>query len=307
MRNRVPALRWLFEQAFGLSARRKFPTWRRDRFKARPAGGRAGGREVVLFADTFNATFDPEIIDAAVRTLTAGGYRVHVPRATDSSRRPLCCGRTFLSVGKVNSARAEMARSLAAVQPFLERGVPIVGLEPSCLFSFRDELLALLPGDAAKRASAHAFLFEEFIAREAKALRFAPALSPIGEKAVLHGHCHQKAFGAMAATEATLRLIPGLSVDTIDSSCCGMAGAFGYQAETIDISFSMAELSLLPAVRRCSETTFIVADGTSCRQQIQDGTGRKAVHVATLLAASIEASTAAAAGAVRNHAGEGAH
>jgi FAD/FMN-containing dehydrogenase/Fe-S oxidoreductase len=305
LRNRVRALRWLFEKALGLSARREFPVWRRDRFEAHQAAvGPADGREVVLFADTFNTAFDPEIIDAAMQTLTGAGYRVHFPEAADRSRRPLCCGRTFLSVGNVERARSEMKRSLAALRPFFERGVPIVGLEPSCLLSFRDEVLALLPGDDAKLASAHALLFEEFIAREAEAGRFAPALSPIGEKAVLHGHCHQKAFGAMGATEATLRLIPGLAVDTVDSSCCGMAGAFGYQAETIDISLAMAELSLLPAVRKCPETTFIVADGTSCRHQIQDGAGRKAVHVATLLAASLDAGTRAAAGLVPNDAYE---
>jgi FAD/FMN-containing dehydrogenase/Fe-S oxidoreductase len=304
LRNRLPVLRYLSERAFGLSARRKFPAWRRDRFEAQQAAvGPAEAGEVVFFADTFNTAFDPEIIDAAMRTLTGAGYRLHFPRAADSSRRPLCCGRTFLSIGDVKSARAEMTRTLAALRPFFERGVPMVGLEPSCLFSFRDEVPALVGGDDAKRASAHALLFEEFIAREAKAGRFAPTLSPIGEKALLHGHCHQKAFGAMGATQATLRLIPGLSVDTVDSSCCGMAGAFGYQAETIDISLAMAELSLLPAIRQCAEGTFIVADGTSCRQQIRDGAGRDAVHVATLLAASIEAGARAAAGTVSKDAG----
>jgi FAD/FMN-containing dehydrogenase/Fe-S oxidoreductase len=288
LRNDVAALRWLTEKALGLTARRPLPAWRHDRFTPLlGAVGLADGREVVLWADTFNATFDREIIDAGINTLTGAGYRVHVPRATDGTRRPLCCGRTFLSVGHVERARAEMKRTLAALRPFFQRRVPMVGLEPSCLFTFRDEILAILPGAEAQRASAHALLFEEFIAREAKAGRFAPRLGPIGEKALLHGHCHQKAFGAMGATETTLRLIPGLAVDTVDSGCCGMAGAFGYQAETIGISLAIAELSLLPAVRQTAEGTYIVADGTSCRHQIEDGTGRKAVHVATLLAASI--------------------
>jgi FAD/FMN-containing dehydrogenase/Fe-S oxidoreductase len=296
LRNRIPALRFLFEKAFGLSARRKLPAWRRDRFATRQtAVGPADGQDVVLFADTFNTAFDPEIIDAATRTLTAAGYRVHFPQAADGFQRPLCCGRTFLSVGDVEAARAEMTRSLVALRPFFERGVPVIGLEPSCLLSFRDEVLSLLPGDDARRASANALLFEEFIAREAKAGRFTPSLAPIGEKALLHGHCHQKAFGAMGATETTLRLIPGLSVETVDSSCCGMAGAFGYQAETIDISLAIAELSLLPAVRQCQKGTFVVADGTSCRHQIEDGAARKAVHVATLLAASIDAAATATA------------
>jgi len=175
------------------------------------------------------------------------------------------------------------------LRPFFERGVPMVGLEPSCLFGFRDEVLAILPGAEAQHASTHTLLFEEFIAREAEGGRFAPRLGPIGDKALLHGHCHQKAFGAMGAIEATLRLIPGLTVDVVESSCCGMAGAFGYQSESFDMSLAMAELSLLPAVRQAGAGTHIVAGGTSCRHQIEDGTGRNVVHVATMLAASVAA------------------
>ena len=163
--------------------------------------------------------------------------------------------------------------------------MPLVGLEPSCLFTFRDEALAMLPGEASKRAAAHALLFEEFLAREAKAGRFKPGLKPAAQKALLHGHCHQKAFGAMGAVEETLKLIPGLQLEKIESSCCGMAGAFGYQAETAEVSRAMAELSLLPAVRAAdADDAVLVADGTSCRHQIADGAGRQAVHVATFLA-----------------------
>jgi len=288
--NRSPLLRRLMERTLGLSARRPLPVWRRDRF-ASPAGslGPEGGREVVLWADTFNAAFEPETLRAAVSLLVSGGYRVHFPRAADGSRRPLCCGRTFLSVGDVEAARAELSRSLAALAPFLARGVPVLGLEPSCLFTFRDEALALLPGKEAERAAAHAMLFEEFIVREAEAGRFAPRLAPMPGRVLLHGHCHQKAFGAMGAVEAALRLIPGVAVETIQSSCCGMAGAFGYQAETHDVSLAMAELDLLPAVRAADPGCIIVADGTSCRHQIRDGSGRDAVHVARVLADSMEA------------------
>jgi len=288
--NRSPLLRRLMERTLGLSARRPLPVWRRDRF-ASPAGslGPEGGREVVLWADTFNAAFEPETLRAAVSLLVSGGYRVHFPRAADGSRRPLCCGRTFLSVGDVEAARAELSRSLAALAPFLARGVPVLGLEPSCLFTFRDEALALLPGKEAERAAAHAVLFEEFIVREAEAGRFAPRLAPVPGRVLLHGHCHQKAFGAMGAVEAALRLIPGVIVETIQSSCCGMAGAFGYQAETHDVSLAMAELDLLPAVRAADPGCIIVADGTSCRHQIRDGSGRDATHVARLLADSMEA------------------
>ncbi|WP_342236676.1 FAD-binding and (Fe-S)-binding domain-containing protein [Inquilinus sp. OTU3971] len=290
LRDRIPPLARLSERLLGLSARRRLPAWRRDRFRAPAAAvGPEGGKEVVLWADSFNAAFEREALDDAITVLTGAGYRVHLPRPADGSRRPLCCGRTFLSVGDVDSARAEMTRSLAALRPFLERGVPVVGLEPSCLFTFRDEAVALLPGDESRRAAAHALLFEEFVAREAKAGRFAPALAPVATRALLHGHCHQKAFGAMGAVQAALGLIPGLEVETVESSCCGMAGAFGYQAETIDVSLAMAELSLLPAVRQAAPDTVVVADGTSCRHQIRDGAGREAMHVARLLAASMAA------------------
>jgi FAD/FMN-containing dehydrogenase/Fe-S oxidoreductase len=288
LRNRFPALAKLTEALIGFSARRSLPVWRRDRF-APPVGaqGRADGFEVVLWADTFNAAFEPENIHAAIATLTGAGYRVHIARPRDGGR-PLCCGRTYLSVGDVGAAKAEMTRTLEALKPFVMSGMPVLGLEPSCLFSFRDEVLALLPGETARAVAAQAMLVEEFIAREVKAGRFAPRLAPVAERAVLHGHCHQKAFGAMSAVQTALGLIPGLKVETIESSCCGMAGAFGYQAETIDVSLRMAELSLLPAVRAAAPDTLVVADGTSCRHQIHDGTGREALHVVRVLAASME-------------------
>jgi FAD/FMN-containing dehydrogenase/Fe-S oxidoreductase len=287
LRNHVPPLAWLMEKAVGISAKRGLPRWRQDVFKSPAAPlGLEAGPEVVLWADTFNRAFERENLDAAVVVLVGSGYRVHIARAQDGSRRPLCCGRTFLSAGNVEAARAEMARSLAALAPFVARGVPIVGLEPSCLLTFRDELPAVLPGEDASRVAAHALLFEEFIAREAKAGRFAPTLAPISGKVLLHGHCHQKAFGAMGAVEAALRLIPDLDLDIIESSCCGMAGAFGYQAETLDVSKAMAELSLLPAIRNAPDA-IVVADGTSCRHQIAEGTRREAIHVARLLAVSL--------------------
>ncbi|HEY1855961.1 FAD-binding and (Fe-S)-binding domain-containing protein [Acidocella sp.] len=287
LRNRFPALAKLGEKFLGFSARRSLPVWRRDRFTP-PASvqGRADGAEVVLWADTFNAAFEPENITAAIATLTGAGYRVHVAQPPRGGR-PLCCGRTYLSVGDVGAAKVEMTRTLEALKPFVARGVPVLGLEPSCLFSFRDELLVLLPGEVAQAVAVQTMLVEEFIAREIKAGRFSPSLAPVAETAVLHGHCHQKAFGAMGAVQTALSLIPGLKVETIESSCCGMAGAFGYQAETIDMSLRMAELSLLPAVRAAAPDALVVADGTSCRHQIHDGTGREAVHVVRVLAASM--------------------
>ena len=287
LRNRIGALRWLSEKLLGFAASRDLPVWRRDRF-AHPglSFGPENGHEVVLWADSFNAAFEREILDDAICTLMAAGYRVHLAKPADGSSRPLCCGRTYLAVGNVEAAKAEMQRSLAALEPFFARGVALVGLEPSCLFSFRDEALAMLPGDGAKRAAAHALLFEEFIAREAKAGRFKLKLKPATQKVLLHGHCHQKAFGAMGAVEQALRLIPDLKLEKIESSCCGMAGAFGYQAETAEVSVKIGELSLLPAARKAGDAV-LVADGTSCRHQIEQGAGKQAVHVATLLAAHL--------------------
>jgi Fe-S oxidoreductase len=290
LRDRPPAVATLSEWLTGFSARRPLPKWRRDWFDGtknrdarHKAGHDEGTREVVLFADTFNRYFERENLDAALAVLTAGGYRVHLPAPSDGSR-PLCCGRTFLAVGKVDEARREAERTLKALAPFIERGVPVVGLEPSCLFTFRDEIPALFRGDAAKRVAEQAFLFEEFLADEHKAGRLALNLSTLSKRALLHGHCHQKSFGAMGAVETVLRLVPGLDVTPVESSCCGMAGAFGYGADTIDVSLAMAELSLLPAVRKADADALIVADGTSCRQQIRDGTGRAPLHVARVLA-----------------------
>jgi Fe-S oxidoreductase len=293
-RNNSPLLRRLFERFAGISAQRALPAWRRDVFKSdAEATGPADGREVVLFADTFNRAYERENLDDAVRVLVAGGYRVHIPRPADGSR-PLCCGRTFLSAGLVDNARAELDRLVATYAPFALRGVPIVGLEPSCLLTLRDELLSLRADDVAKSISAHALLFEEFLVREAEAGRLQLALGPLDRKALVHGHCHQKSFGAFKPVEQILRLVPKLNVETIESSCCGMAGAFGYGADTYQASIAMAELSLLPVVRRADETTLVVADGTSCRHQIKDGADRSAVHVARVLAMSLDSAQSSA-------------
>ncbi|QCI66469.1 FAD-binding and (Fe-S)-binding domain-containing protein [Phreatobacter stygius] len=294
LRDKLPGLAKLSEKIAAFSARRSLPKWRSDVFAPKqPSEGAAGGRDVVLFADTFNRAFERENLDAAVAVLTAGGYRIHHAVPADGTKRNLCCGRTYLSTGMIDNARIEAERLVAALEPFAIRGVPVIGLEPSCLLTLRDEIPALLKSAASETVSRNAVLFEEFIAAEAKAGRLALPLKALPQaKALLHGHCHQKAFDAMGAVEGTLRLVPGLAVETVESSCCGMAGAFGYHRDTIDVSLAMAELSLLPAVRKADADAIIVADGTSCRHQIADGAGREAVHVARVLAASIAASEA---------------
>ncbi|MEY9362241.1 FAD/FMN-containing dehydrogenase/Fe-S oxidoreductase [Bradyrhizobium yuanmingense] len=288
LRNGSPLLRRLFERFAGISARRALPAFRRDVF-APPAEsvGPTDGREVVLFTDTFNRIYERENVDAALRVLTAGGYRVHLPKPASGSR-PLCCGRTFLSAGLVKEAKAELDRLVTAFAPYAARGVRIVGLEPSCLLTLRDELASLRKDKDAKAVGAHALTFEEFLAREAEAGRLQLPLGIVADKAVVHGHCHQKSFGAFKPVEQVLRLVPGLEVKTIESSCCGMAGAFGYGADTYDASIEMAELSLLPAVRKADRNTLVVADGTSCRHQIHDGAQREALHVARVLAMSLD-------------------
>ena len=292
-RDASPWLRRLSERFVGFAARRSLPKWRRDIYQDRSseltAASDAPVREVVLFADTFNRYFERENLDAAMTVLIAGGYHIHAVQAHDGTPRPLCCGRTFLSVGAVDQAKAEMQRTLDALAPYVLRGVPVVGLEPSCLFSFRDELPALLKGPAVDALAANAMLLEEFIIREQKAGRLMLPLGALPKKALLHGHCHQKAFDAMGAVQGALKLIPELSLETVESSCCGMAGSFGYDAATIDVSLKMGELSLLPAVRKAEDDTLIVADGTSCRHQIHDGADRAALHVARVLAMSVEA------------------
>jgi FAD/FMN-containing dehydrogenase/Fe-S oxidoreductase len=289
LRNDVAHLRQWSERYAGLSARRSLPRWRADAWREptrSPSAPQAGS--VVFFADTFNRYFEPQNIEAALAVLAAGGYTVQLPQAADGDSRPLCCGRTFLAVGLIDEARREAERCVAALAPFLERATPFVGLEPSCMLGFRDEIPLLVKREDARRLAANALLFEEFLAREAKAGALKLALAPVAKRALLHGHCHQKAFAAMGAVEAVLRLIPDLAVETVESSCCGMAGAFGYGADTFDVSLKMAELSLLPAVRKAEADTLILADGTSCRHQIKDGTGREAFHVARVLAMSVE-------------------
>jgi FAD/FMN-containing dehydrogenase/Fe-S oxidoreductase len=282
LRGRLPGAAKLSEAVAGFSAQRSLPRWRSDIFKETRGG--ESGREVVLFADTFNRYFERENLDAALAVLTAGGYAVRFAERQNRKDRPICCGRTFLAVGKVDEARREAEAALAALAPYVERGIPVIGLEPSCILTFRDEIPALIKSDLARHVADSAVLFEEFLAAEVEAGRLNLPLKPTKKRALLHGHCHQKSFDVMPAVQVALKLIPELEVEPIESSCCGMAGSFGYHADTIDASRAMGELSLLPAVRNAPNDSIVVADGTSCRHQIKDGTGREALHVARVLA-----------------------
>ncbi len=255
----------------GFAPDRSQPVLRRDYFRDQETG-QGTGPDVLLLADTFNRWFEPENLRAAIRVLQAAGFRPRVPKA---GSRPLCCGRTYLAAGMVERARAEARRTLAA----LAGEATVVGLEPSCLLTLRDEFRSLLPGAAADALAGRALLLSEFLEREKVAL----PLRPLPRAAHVHGHCHQKSFGAFPAALAALRQVPELAVRPIASSCCGMAGAFGYQAETQETSRAMAEAALIPAVRAAGPEDIIVADGTSCRHQIRDLAGREAVHSVRLL------------------------
>ena len=278
-RDRLPGAARLSERLAGLAAGRKLPEWSRRPFRENEGDDNP---HVILFADTFNRWFESDHLRDAVAVLRAAGFRVGF--AQPPAARPLCCGRTYLSAGLVDDARAEMARCVAAFRPDLDRGAAIVGLEPSCLLTFRDEAPRLLP-DWSEADGRRIMMIEEFLARHVDRL----PLRPLPGRAWLHGHCHQKAANVMGPVSTVLEAVPELEVNLINSSCCGMAGAFGYQAETADVSRAMGELTLLPAVRAAGPEDWIVADGTSCRHQIADGSGRRAVHVATLLRAACEA------------------
>ncbi|HVE50252.1 MAG TPA: FAD-binding and (Fe-S)-binding domain-containing protein [Casimicrobiaceae bacterium] len=284
--SRLPGGRALGKRFAKLAPQRSLPRFRRDTFLGSDEAAHDDAQpNVLLFADTFTNYFEPENAQAALAVLRASGARVAVARPSpdDAEKRPLCCGRTFLAAGLVDEARHEARRLLQAIDAPLAAGASLVGLEPACVLGMRDEFLVMGLGESATRAAARSFLIEEWLVAHAR-----PKLAPLPQKrALVHGHCHQKAFDAFDPTLMMLKRIPGLEVAAIESSCCGMAGAFGYDVRHYDISLRMAELSLLPAVRSASEDTLIIADGTSCRHQIGDGTKRVAVHAVRALAAAL--------------------
>ena len=290
LRDRIPGLAWSSEKLLGLSAARSLPLWRSDYFddnREQINSQEPGNGEVVLLVDTFERYFEPEIARAALKVLGAAGYQVQLLRPLDGGH-PLCSGRTFLAVGMVDEARFEAQRVLEAAKPYVERGVPIIGLEPSCLLTLRDEFKSMIPGAETDALSERALLLEEFLAQQHQAGNLQLNLKSISaRRAIVHGHCHQKAFATMSAMQQALALVPDLEVEVIDSDCCGMAGAFGYEASHLEVSMKMAELSLLPAVRAADLDTLVIANGTSCRHQIYDGAQRESLHLACVLQSAL--------------------
>jgi FAD/FMN-containing dehydrogenase/Fe-S oxidoreductase len=291
LRDKLPFTAWLSEKFLGFAAARALPVWRSETFWRAAdeqlfsdadrtlQAGAANGKAAVFFVDTFNGIFESENALAAARVLKAAGYTLHTIR---KEKGHFCCGRTYLSTGMLERAQGKLAELVEALQPFAARGIAIVGLEPSCLLTLRDEALKMNLGAAAEAVCSRATLLEEFIAREVRAGRFELEFAEINDRILVHGHCHQKAFGAIGAVLEVIRLIPGAKPELINSSCCGMAGSFGYEPKHLELSMKMAEMSLLPALR-AKPDALVIADGTSCRHQIRDGAGRSAMHVARLL------------------------
>ena len=259
----------------GTAAGRSFPEFARRPFTADfvpDALDNAGGDAVLLWPDTFNNYFTPQAASAAARLLRAAGYRVLIPP------RPICCGRPLYDAGLLDVARRRLQSVLASLQPFIDRGIPLVGLEPACMSLFRDEAVDLLGSDCAARALANrSFLLGEFLERSG----FRPT-APTARAAVLHGHCHQKAVFDSGA-ERRLLEAAGYRVSEPEPGCCGMAGSFGFMPQTVEVSVRLGEQALLPAVRAADADTLVVASGFSCREQIRQGSGREAVHLSEAL------------------------
>lgn len=283
----LPFVPWLNERLLGVSRQRRLPA-----FAHRPFHRWFAAREraiatarrpsVVLFPDTFADYNEPWVAQAAVQVLEAAGYEVILPT------RRVCCGRPLISKGLLNDVKDLARRQLDALGPYAAAGIPIVGLEPSCILTFRDEYPDLLDDPRTRALAETSFLFDEFLAREIRAGRAAlPFGAPVARQYLLHGHCHQKALIGSGAALELLRMIPGAEVREVDSGCCGMAGSFGYEAEHYAISQRIGERALFPAVRALPPDAHVVAMGTSCRQQIADGADRPARHLAEILAQAL--------------------
>jgi Fe-S oxidoreductase len=256
-----------FGHLFGFDKTRRLPNFQK------PYSGPETG-DVLLFADTFNRHFDPETLHAAERVIAATGKTVGVMSV---SGRPLCCGRTYLSAGQTDRAKQELQRSTDAFRAALDAGKTIVGLEPSCTLMFRDEAVNMIP-EWSEEHGAQILTFAEYIMQNPPA-----GLDMSGLDVLVHGHCHQKALGVAQHTVDAVKSVLGANAQMIDSTCCGMAGSFGYQSETAEVSREMAELSLAPTVRAAPKDTVVLADGFSCRCQIKDVTKRKAMNLALLM------------------------
>ncbi|MGA0953600.1 MAG: FAD-binding and (Fe-S)-binding domain-containing protein, partial [Burkholderiaceae bacterium] len=283
-RNWFPGLRWLTQKLLGISSQRPLPSWRATGFRNQSKqliSAPLTECDLVLWADTFNDAYTPETLLSAYELATRLGYRVALSGAA-AEGAALCCGRTAMSVGHLDQARALALQCLQALEPAIARGIPIVGLEPSCILSLRDEWLAMGLGEKSEKLSKQALLFEEWWVKELASGRLQKSEGLKGRTVLVHGHCHQKALGAMTPTIEALKSL-GAEVKLIESSCCGMAGSFGYETRHQGVSTAMAQASLIPSVNAAPEDAFIVADGFSCQHQIADLSSRKAQHAVLVM------------------------
>ena len=231
----------------------------------------------MISRDCFNRYFEPDNVHAAVEVMSAGNRRAGLLTPLDGNQRPLCCGRTFLSMGLVEQAAVEAKRFVEAALEHIEQGTPIVGLAPSCILSLREDTTELLSIESDFKDKV--FLIEEYMAGTKDAAPMELDFNSLGgRRTFFHGHCHQKAAGVMNSTVTALQNIPGLKLEVIESGCCGMAGSYGYQTKTSQIADKIGELDLMPQVRAIEERALISASGTSCRHQIKTKTGREALH-----------------------------
>jgi FAD/FMN-containing dehydrogenase/Fe-S oxidoreductase len=290
LRDILPWAGRLSERLTGLSADRPWPRWRSAPFDSRsPFSGNGPQRnEILLFPDTFNSYFDPVTLQSAADVLTAGGFHLHLLAPPDTER-PYCCGRTFLEMGLIEEARSEARRLIAAAKPFIDRGIPLVGVEPACMLTMRDEFVTVLAEGGASELASKSLLFEEVVGQDAVAEALTPHLLPIEAEALVVAHCHQHAFGTAALSRKVAATVPGMTVIEADKVCCGMGTTFGSGPDAIEPSLRMGEMSLFPQIRRAGRDTLLIADGFACRKQILDGTGRTARHSAVLLKLALAA------------------
>jgi FAD/FMN-containing dehydrogenase/Fe-S oxidoreductase len=276
--------RWLMELFAGIDRRRPLPSFAsetfEDWFRKHPQNGQAANGEVVLFHDTFNNYNTPNVAIAAVRFLEKSGYRIALVEKK-------CCGRPMISKGMLSQAKEHAAWNIERLAPYAAKDTPVVGLEPSCLLTLRDEYPEFVRTEATKNVAKNSFLFEEFVMREIGAGRLKLDANGQGRKVLLHGHCHQKALVGAAPTIAMLKAA-GYEVSEVDSGCCGMAGSFGFEKEHYDLSIKIGNRRLAPAVQSAGAEVEVVAPGISCRQQIEHLAGRQAKHPAELLWDSIK-------------------
>jgi FAD/FMN-containing dehydrogenase/Fe-S oxidoreductase len=278
---RLSPVKWLLDRFAGIDARRTMPPFAAEDFEAwfrrrRSQAPATGGQKVVLFHDCFMTYNYPEVGRAAVELLERAGFEIVL-----ASKK--CCGRPMISKGLIEDARSVAQHNVRVLEPYVSQGIPVLGCEPSCLLTLRDEYLDLVDSDASRKVASNAWMVDEFLVQQQKAGKLRLPFKDEARKVLFHGHCHQKAHIGSGPSLEALRLAPGISVSEVNSGCCGMAGSFGFEKEHYDISETIGRQRLMPAVEQAGLETEIAVTGVSCRQQISHFTQRKPRHVVEVL------------------------